>query len=137
MGQHMISRKMFTSLIALGVIAILASWLWPYLISGDRVWSEARAQELNQATVQLHEQLHAHGHAHEEEFGHNHGDEEHSHLEHPDAIAASKRYRETQGHLESAKFWHSSASVYLRWAGFAVVLGGLTGLYAVRPGSEA
>jgi hypothetical protein len=119
-------------LIATGVIAILASWLWPYLVSDAHVWSEARAQELNEATVDLHEQLHAHGHSHEEDFGHHDGEEEHSQLEHPDAIAASKRYRETQGQLQSAKFWRSSASLYVRWAGSATALVGLIGLYAAR-----
>jgi hypothetical protein len=122
-------------LIVIGVIAILASWLWPYLMSDDQLWNEARAQELNEATVNLHEQLHAHGHAHEEDFGRDHGDEERSQLEHPDAIAASKRYRETQGQLKSAKFWRSSAVHYVRWAGSALALGGLIGFYATRSGS--
>jgi hypothetical protein len=118
------------------VLAIAASWLWPYFVSDDRVWSDARARELNEATVNLHEQLHAHGHAHEGDFGHHHDGEEHSHLEHPEAIAASKSYRETQSQLESAKFWRSSAAHYVRWAGSALALGGLIGFYSARSATQ-
>ena len=128
----MTNRTLFTGLIIIGVMAILASWLWPYLVSDERVWSDTRAQQLTNATVNLHEQLHAHGHAHEADFGHDHGGEEHSQLKHPDAIAASKRYRETQEQLESAKFWRSSVALYVRWAGSALALVGLFGFYAAR-----
>jgi ABC-type nickel/cobalt efflux system permease component RcnA len=128
----MTSRNLFVGLVAIGLIAILASWLWRFLVSDEPVWSATRAQELNEATVNLHEQLHAHGHSHEEDFGDHLDGGEHSHLEHPDAIAASKRYRQTQERLESAKFWRASAALYLRWAGSAMVLGGLIGFYAAR-----
>ena len=131
----MTSRTVSTALLALGVVAILGSWLWPYFATNDRVWSDARAEGLTEATLELHEQLHAHGHVHEEGFGHEHGEDDHSHLEHPDAIAASQRYRGARAELQSAQFWHASAPVYLRWGGLTVCLIALAAHFATRKSS--
>jgi hypothetical protein len=126
------SRSWPIGLITLGVIAILAGWLWPLFVKDSQVWNAANAKSLTDATLNLHEQLHAHGHVHEEGFGHHHDEDEHARLTHPDAIAASKRYREAQAELEAAKFWYASAPVYLRWGGLMLCAAGLATHFAGR-----
>src|SRR4051812_38476686 len=98
------ARNLSRWLLSPGVLLVVASVLWPYLLPKDLLWDDARATELTTASEALHETMHAHGHAHDHEhFGEVDADDG------SEIVEAANRYRTAQAALDKAKFWSDSA----------------------------
>lgn len=110
-----------------GVSLILLSFLWGLLVPKSWFWDDARATELNNLSVSLHESMHAHDEAHDHE-GHDHHEDHfgEDHAEESPAVqAAAKKYQAAQAELEAAKLWTDAMPAYLRWTGLSLCLAGL------------
>jgi hypothetical protein len=111
----------------IGVLLVLVSAGWPYLLPKGLLWDDARAVELNNAEDALHETMHAHGKGHDHDhFGDANAEDA------PEVIAAAKKYRAVEAGLNSAKFWTNSMPIYLRWMGLAVCVVGVAAYFASR-----
>ena len=110
-----------------GVLLVLLSAAWPYLLPKGMLWDDARAVELTNASESLHETMHAHGHGHNHDhFGETDANDD------PEVVVAAKHYRDVQSNLDSAKFWTNSMPVYVRWSGLAVCVVGVAAYFAGR-----
>jgi len=116
------------ALLIAGVVLVLLSAAWPYLLPKSMLWNDSRAVELTDASEALHETMHAHGHGHDhDQFGKTDSDAD------PEVVAAAQRYRDVQSDLDAAKFWSNSMPAYVRWAGVAVCVVGVAAYAASRP----
>jgi hypothetical protein len=123
----MTARKFSLGLLIAGLLLVAVGALWPLLFPKDALWDDARAAQLTEASESLHTTMHAKGHEHDDEsFAESDPPDD------PDVQAASRRYREVQSALDTAKFWNDSAPIYLRWSGMAVCVIGVAAYFASR-----
>ena len=115
------------AVLIVGVLLVLLSAAWHFLLPKGLLWDDARAVELTNASEALHESMHAGGHAHDhDQFGKTDADDD------PEVVAAAQRYRDVQADLDSAKFWTNAMPVYVRWTGLSACGLGIAAYFAGR-----
>ncbi len=121
------------TVIAIGVLLVVASQVWPSLVGGS-VWSEEQARTLSRASAEVH-RLQDHGHGHGE-AGHAHGDgHDHGqgHQEGPKTLEEAKRlYEIEEAKLRKARSFRSTPAVFFKWSGILCLIVGVVGFYVLR-----
>jgi hypothetical protein len=111
------------SLLGLGLVLVVLSWIWPSVVGPGIAWSDAQATEHAKASAHLHYQqgevaLHAVEHGRKPDLK---------------AIAeARERYEASQAKLQAAQRWRSGVALWLQWTGLLLAAVGLVGYFAVR-----
>lgn len=153
-----VSTKMTTSrlpvlFIAIGVLLVAASLVWPYVVGGRRAWSEQDAEQYEQSRVELHSLR--------EQFGKvlqgnsSGGTDGLTATSNPagapqqdaagnaklrevtDRIAqAEERFKGLEAKLNKAQSDGYATAELMRWIGVGVLSVGVLGFYSARSGTK-
>jgi len=121
-------------LIAAGSVFGVMSLLWPAAVGGKRAYTQEDAVEYQQASLELHTQLHAHGPTDSDsDEGDGHA---HDHADHPQDDAALKAAQERMDAIEATRDAAinkgKSASGVFKWLGILTLAGGIITHFAAR-----
>ena len=109
-------QKLSLSLLLLGIVLAVASWVWPRDWSG---YNEEQAVALQNASVAYHNSLHIGEHAHPHPNAH---DGDHMH----DVPEARENYKQALDEAKQARAFQSQLPQYLLWLGTIIgCLGGI------------
>ena len=108
--------------VALGVLLLLLSWVWPSLVGGAGAHSEQDQQAFEQARTNLLEQMHSH------EGGHQGGGSDAESAQQ----AAQRQFDAAAARRDAAFDKGKTTAVVMRWIGVAVVALGALAHFAMR-----
>ncbi len=122
--------QIVVTLIAMGIVFGILSLVWPAAVGGKRAYSDADALEYRQASLELHNQAHAHGptdHGSGSDAGHAHDHDE---------VAQHKAAQERMDAIEAVRDaainkGQSTAGVF-KWLGVLTLAGGIITHFATR-----
>lgn len=109
--------------LGVGLALLVVSFIWPWVVRPEQVWTEERALEYQAASASLHELAHSHHH-HDADSGVQYKADEPP-PDTPEMAAARQRFDQARELLESARTRGRSSSYVLRGLGVLIALSGL------------
>ena len=123
------SHQLAIALVLFGLAVLVASFLWPRLVSDDQVWSKQQARDHARASANLHKMTHE---AAEAQLNTSPGNEPHRKRMEAELNEAKASYQSSRAALDRAQRTRHTAATVMRWTGIAFVLAGIGQYLAVR-----
>jgi hypothetical protein len=121
--------RLAVALTLAGLALVTLSWVWPSVVTPERVWSEEQAKESSKASANLHKRVHEAAEA-AERRGATPGQPD---AEFDAAIEEQKRaFDEAQAKLDRARQIRFGPIAWFRWIGAVCTLAGLGTYITVR-----
>ena len=119
------------ALIAVGIVFGVMSLLWPAAVGEKRAYTQEDAVEYQQASLELHNQLHAHGPT-DDESGESAHDHDHGPKDDAAVKAAQARMDAIEATRDAAINRGQSAAGAFKWLGILTLAGGIITHFATR-----